>query len=75
VHVTVELAVWRLRPEWKQEIGEAPVRSARAGFTVSCIRRAPGSVGDVILRGTNPDLVAQWLFLSEIIRIDVTSAV
>jgi hypothetical protein len=71
MYVAAELPVGHLGPEWKQEIGEAPVNQARAGCAVPGILRAPGRIGDVILWGTNRDLVAQRLFLSQIIGIDV----
>src|SRR5438067_10181020 len=51
MHVTAELAVGCLAPEGKQEVGEAPVGAIWAGRAVGGVLRAPGGIGDMVLRG------------------------
>ena len=72
MHVTAELAVGRLGPERKQEVGKAPVGETRTGRAVGAVLRAPGGIDHVVLRGADRDGVAERLFLGHFVGIDVT---
>src|SRR5947199_6051622 len=71
MHVTAELAVGGLAPERKQEVGEPTVAAVRARGAVDGVLRAPGGIGDMILRGAVGDGVVNRIILVEIVRIDV----
>ena len=71
--MAVELAIRRLRPEGKKEIGEAPIGAASAGRTVSAVLRAPGNVGHLILRRPDRDGVIERLVLGELFGIDMAA--
>ena len=66
-----ELAVRHLGPERKQEIAEAPGGAAGAGGAVARIGRAPGGVGDVIVRRADRDGVEDRIVVGEVVRIDM----
>src|SRR4029077_4755197 len=52
IHIPAEFARRLLGPERKHEVPKAPIGVARAGWPVGCVLRAPGGIGDVVLRGT-----------------------
>ena len=71
MRMAVELAVGRLRPERKQEVAEAPVGPARPGLAIAGVLRAPGHVGEVVLRRTVGDGVEDRLVFREIVRFNM----
>ena len=71
--MAVELAVRRLRPERKQEVGEAPVGAALPCRAEGAVLRAPGNVGDAVLRRADVDRVIQRLVLAQLVDIDMAA--
>ena len=71
VHVTGELASGNLAPEWKQEVGEAPVGAVASGGAVGGVLRTPGGIGDMVLRGAVGDGVEDRVVLDDIVGMDM----
>jgi hypothetical protein len=71
VYVTGELASGDLAPERKQEVGEAPVGAVASGGAVGGVLRAPGGVGDMVLRGAVSDGVEDRVVLGDIVGMDM----
>jgi hypothetical protein len=60
-----------LGPERKEKIGEAPIRAARPGRTVSGVLRSPRAVGHGILRRAVSNCVADRVIFGQVVWIDV----
>src|SRR6185437_6857731 len=71
VHVTGELASGDLAPERKQEVGEAPVGAVASGRAVGGVLRAPGGIGDMVLRGAVGDGMEDRVVLGDIVGTDM----
>src|SRR5262245_34165470 len=71
VHMAAELAVGRLRPKWEQEIAEAPVSVPGLRLAIAGVLRAPGRLGQMVLRRPIGYGVEQRLVLRQIVGIDV----
>ena len=63
------LGAWR--PERKQEIAEAPVGPTWPDLAVAGVLRAPGRLGQVVLRRAIDDRVAHRLVLGQVVGVDV----
>src|SRR5581483_6011845 len=66
-------AVGSLRPEGKQEVGEPPVGLAGSGGAVASILRAPGGIGEMVLRRPIGHGMTDGLILGEVVRLDMAS--
>src|SRR5215831_21319851 len=70
----VESALRRLRPEWKQKIGKAPVGLPGRRRPISAIERSPRSVDDVIFGRTVGDRPADHMHILRIDRAEMQKA-
>ena len=71
IHVLAKFARRLLGPEGKHEVSKAPIGVARAGRPVGCVLRAPDGIGDMVLRGTRGDGVADRFVLRHVLGVNV----